>query len=215
MSESHSRNTANDIPEPVAPIVELMSTFPAPWALGGGWAIDAWLGQTTREHGDVDICVFIQDQAALYEHLHGWQLVAHAPNEPVDTNELWDGHPLDLPVHIHARVDAGEAIPDQGALMPDEGFVLDLQVSDRSGDAWTLNREPRISRQLTNVIRPSPWGVPTVVPEVLLFYKAAELRRRDRLDFLALLPQLSAEQRRWLRDTLARVGHPWLQQLAS
>jgi hypothetical protein len=46
-----------------------MSSFPAPWALCGGWAIDAWLGRQTREHGDVDVSVFLQDQRALFEHL--------------------------------------------------------------------------------------------------------------------------------------------------
>ncbi len=58
-------------------------------------------------------------------------------------------------------------------------------------------------------------GLPTVVPDVLLFFKALELRRRDRVDFSALLPLLSEGQRDWLREALARVGRPWLPQLAA
>ena len=203
------------IPEHVARLTALMSTFDAPWALCGGWAVDAWLGRKTREHGDVDIVVFIQDQQALYEHLRGWQLVAHAPNERVDRNEVWDGHRLDLPMHIHGRVDRGEAIPERGALWPEDGFVLDLQFGDRAGGDWILPSEPQITRPLSEVIQQSSWGVPAVVAELLFFFKATEPRRRDTFDFHALGPKLSREQRDWLRDALPRVRHPWLAQLTG
>ncbi len=212
MSTPESR-PVSDVPEPVAPIVELMSSFPAPWALCGGWAVDAWLGHATREHVDVDISVFVQDQQALFDHLAGWQLVAHGPNVDVDTSEPWDGRPLDFPGHIHGRLDAGEALPD-GVLKPEQGFTLDIQLNERSGDDWILSQQPRISLPLRNGVQQSPWGLPTVVPEVLLFFKASEFRRRDKLDFLALLPQLTQEQRDWLRNAISLVGHRWLSQLS-
>jgi hypothetical protein len=59
-----------------------------------------------------------------------------------------------------------------------------------------------------------------VSPEVLLFYKgwpqddAGFLRRRDKLDFAALLPELDGERREWLRSAIEQVGHPWLPQLS-
>jgi hypothetical protein len=74
---------------------------------------------------------------------------------------------------------------------------------------------------IRDAIQTSPWGVPTVVPEVLLFYKGCPqddlgfLRRRDKLDFLALLPHLTREQREWLREAISLVGHPWLAQLSE
>jgi len=222
LSTYPSRETANHVPEPVAPIAELMSTFRASWALGGGWAVDAWLGCQTRDHLDVDICVFIQDQRALFDHLAGWQLVAHGPNAPANTNEPWDGRRLDLPVHIHGRLDAGEALPD-GDLTPQQGFSLDIQFGDRSGDEWILSLQARISLPLRNGVQQSPWGLPTVVPEVLLFFKATAyagtpnyMRPRDRQDFLALKPRLSKEQRNWLREAISVVdaGHPWLAELS-
>jgi len=222
LSTYPSRETANHVPEPVAPIAELMSTFRASWALGGGWAVDAWLGCQTRDHLDVDICVFIQDQRALFDHLAGWQLVAHGPNVPADTNEPWNGRRLDLPVHIHGRLDAGEALPD-GDLTPQQGFSLDIQFGDRSGDEWILSLQARISLPLRNGVQQSPWGLPTVVPEVLLFFKATAyagtpnyMRPRDRQDFLALKPRLSKEQRNWLREAISVVDaeHPWLAELS-
>jgi hypothetical protein len=189
-----------------------MSGFPAPWALCGGWAIDAWLGRQTRDHGDVDFLVF--DQRALFDYLGGWQLIAHDTEVDGDTAEPWNGRPLTLPAHIHGRLDRGEGLPENGIALPQDGFVLDIQLNERSGGEWILSREPRISLPLEDSIRRSSWGVPTVVPEVLLFYKAGELRRRDKLDFLTILPNLAGEQREWLRSAISLVGHPWLSQLS-
>jgi len=202
----------NDVPESVAPIVELMSTFPAPWALCGGWAVDAWLGRATREHPDVDICVFVQDHRALFDHLTSWQLTAHGLNVEIETHELWDGRSLDFPGHIHARLDSGEVLPD-GDLLPEQGFTLDIQLGYRSGNDWILSSEPRVAIPIADAVRESPWGLPTVVPEVLLFFKSLDLRRRDKLDFETVLPHLGQEQRDWLREAIARLGHPWLSQL--
>ncbi len=210
-----SNSVSDNVPEEVAPIVELMSTFRAPWALCGGWAIDAWLGRQTRDHGDVDISVFNQDSQALFEHLGGWQLVAHAPNIPSDTHQLWDGRPLPLPAHIHARLDRGEELPASADLTQQQGFILDILLDDRSGDDWVLSRAPRIRMPVRDCVQQSPWGLPTVVPGVLLFFKASELRRRDRLDFSAMLSQLDEEERNWLRDAISVLRHPWLSQLSA
>lgn len=202
------------MPGVVAPIVGAMSSYGAPWALCGGWAVDAWLGRATREHGDVDISVFVQDQQVLFEHLrHGWQLVPHGQQWAGGQNRLWEGEPLDLPGHFHGRIDGGEPVPD-GSLWPEQGWVLDIQLDAREGGEWVLSREPRISVPLPDAVRPCAWGVPAVVPEVLLFFKAKDLRRRDKLDFAALAPHLSAETRAWLRDAIASLGHPWVVELA-
>ncbi len=214
MSNSVSRQTTNHVPEAVVPIAELMSAFRAPWALCGGWAVDAWLGGQTRDHGDVDISVFIQDQRALFEHMAGWQMIAHDPHVPDDTSAPWDGRPLGLPGHLHCRLDAGERLPEDGIALPSDGFILDIQLNDRARGDWVLHREPLISLAMRKAVRESSWGLPTVVPEVLLFFKASELRRRDKLDFLALLPGLTRNQRDWLRSAIALVGHPWMSQLS-
>ena len=213
MSTPESRLSPGDVPESVAPIVELMSTFPAPWALCGGWAVDAGLGRVTREHPDVDIAMFVQDHRALFDHLSDWQAVAHDPTFDGETSAPWDGRRLELPAHLHCRMDTGEPPPD-GVLTPEQGFTLDILLDDRSGDDWVLNVEPRIALPIAAAVRESPWGLPTVVPEVLLFFKARELRRRDKLDFLALLPDLKREQRDWIRGAISLVGHPWLSQLS-
>ena len=221
------------MPEPVARIAELMSTYSPPWALCGGWAVDAWLGRLTRHHGDVDIAVFVNDRRALFELLAGWQLIAHEETKENEGADLWDGRPLVVPAHIHARS------PERSGPLPerfdpfgmrivsvDDGFGLDIQLAERSqtgrtaGGDWVLNSEPRVALPLASCIRQSAWGLPMVAPEVILFFKATlyvgtknHLRPTDEADFVALLPLLSGEQRTWLREAVTRVyvgEHPWV-----
>jgi hypothetical protein len=203
-----------------------MSAFPRMWTLSGGWAVDAWLGRQTRDHADVDIAVFEDDQLAIFDHLAGWQLIAHDPQVAGDSAEPWDGRHLDLPAHIHARSpDAHRRLPDRLEAPTQVGFNLEVILNERSSVDWVFSREPRITLPLRRCVRQPAWGVPTLVPEALLFYKATahfaveELqnhRPQDEPDCVALLPQLTERRRRWLREAISLVhpDHPWLSQLS-
>lgn len=211
---SSSETQQPGIPAPVAEIARLMSRYPARWALCGGWAVDAWLGEQTRDHPDTDIAVFAGDEARLLRHLAGWQLVAHDVTSEDEIAAQWDGRRLALPAHIHGRSpEANAPLPDRAVLTTGEGFTLDIQVNQRDGDVWLLSASPRIALPIERGIRPSPWGVPAVSAEALLFYKSREMRARDRRDFAALLPRLTGGQRAWLREAIAAAGHPWLDAL--
>ncbi|HXH23105.1 MAG TPA: hypothetical protein VNN10_13860 [Dehalococcoidia bacterium] len=211
-------------PEPVARVAALMRGFGRPWAVAGGWAVDAWLGRETREHGDVDISVFYDDLQAVFEHLLGWQLLAHERGWNGSSAELWDGRPLELPAHIHCRPpEEARPLPQDGIARTEEGFWLEVLVDEREDNAWLLRREPRVALPVSDGVRRSPWGVDAVVPEVLLFFKATayigiprlEDRDSDNADFDALGPALSSERRRWLRNAIAAVkpDHRWLARL--
>jgi len=222
---------SNQIPETVARVAETMRDYPGRWVLSGGWAVDAWLGEETRDHGDIDVSVFAQDAQKLYEHLPGWQLVGHDATVPNDTNELWDGRPLVLPAHLHARNPRPEdGMPEPGVLTKEQGFGVEFVFNELTDDGeWMLyfipndaqgfTPTPVLSVPLDLCVQESPWGVPTLAPELLLFYKATAykgsrnyLRRRDHLDFERLLPRLTGDQRSWLGDAIAKVesDHPWL-----
>jgi hypothetical protein len=220
----------NAVPEEVARIADLMSTYRPPWALCGGWAVDAWLGRVTREHGDIDIAVFVNDREALFEHLAGWQLIGHEETKANEGAELWDGRLLKPPAHLHGRPpELSGPLPERfdpsgmRIVFSRDGFWLDIQLVERFGRDWVLNREPRVEMPLSGCIRQSGWGLPTVAPEVILFYKATlyvgtknHLRPHDEADFVALLPLLSQEQREWLREAVSRVyegEHPWVEKL--
>jgi hypothetical protein len=194
-----------------------MTSYPRSWSLCGGWAIDAWLGRVSRDHGDVDLSVFDADHRDLFDHLAGWQLIAHTSVGDDVSSALWDGRKLPVPSHIHGRspADAGP-LPDDGICEPARGWWLDIQIDAAAGDACVLKHEPRIELPMADAIRMTPWGVPASSPEALLFFKATLPRRRDWRDFVAFLPLLEARQITWLRDAiaLAHPGHPWIDALA-
>jgi hypothetical protein len=204
-----------------------MSGFREPWALAGGWAVDAWLGRVTRFHQDVDFAVF--DQRALSGYLAGWQLIGHEEGAAGDQGgaDLWDGSRLTPPAHLHGRPPElsgplPERFDDSGmrVVFPDDGFWADIQLCERSGRDWVLNRDPRLALPLAQCIRESSWAVPTVAPEVILFFKATmyvgtknHLRPHDEADFAALVPLLTDDQRAWLREAIERAyvgAHPWM-----
>jgi len=189
-----------NVPEPVERVAGLMRAFQGSWFLIGGWAVDAWLGRQSREHADVDIGLFRDEEQALFEFLCGWHLVAHdTPDASHD--DPWDGGQLRFPAHIHARH------PD----WPE----IDFNFNERSGRRLSISRDPQISFDIDDAVRVSPWGLPTLVPEVIIWFKAKDVRPRDGLDTDALLPLLDGNQRDWLASTLARVtpDHPWLARL--
>jgi hypothetical protein len=212
------------VPEAVARLADVMGSYPRPWALCGGWALDAWLGRVSRDHGDVDLSVFDADHGDLFDHLAGWQLIAHTSAADDASTGLWDGRRLPVPSHIHARspADAGLApIPEDGVCEPAKGWWLDIQIDAGDDAECVLSDTPRVALPVRDAIRLSPWGVPATSPEVLLFFKAgcrnrAYPRRRDWRDFVMFLPRLSDEQAAWLRGAIARVdpGNPWIEPLS-
>lgn len=206
-----------------------MSTFSRPWALCGGWAVDAWLGRVTREHGDIDITVFHDDQRALFDHLTGWHFVAHDRVDPGPTEEVWGGRELVLPVHLHARPPGAENLATlMAAVLPPyraahDGLDYEFVLNARDGDELILTEPGRheVRAPLSTSIDASSWRLPTVTPAFLLFWKATayffdarfEKRRAlDETDFRALVPQLSADSGNWLHEAIASLhpDHPWL-----
>jgi hypothetical protein len=169
-----------------------MATFPGDWALCGGWAVDAWLGRQSREHQDVDIAVFQDDLPALLHHFDGWQLLAHDDADP-DSETQWKGRSLSLPAHIHARQD---------------DVNLDVQVSERQDDRLVLNRDPPIRLALRDAVTTCDWGLPTLAPQLVLYYKALERRPQDEVDLAVLLPLVSRRQARWLSDAAGLMKLP-------
>lgn len=221
-----SNAVSSETPNQLARVAELMSSFPSDWCLCGGWAVDAWLGRITRDHGDLDITIFEDAEAALFKHLADWQMVPHdGALADSDTNEHWTGRKLVIPAHLHCRgpEDSGN-IPQTGALLADQGWNLEIVINERAHGEWVLFDSPRVTMPLDRCSGQSPWGLPAALPEVLLFFKGTAyqgtrhyLRQRDHVDFERLFPRLTPAQRSWLHEAISLVDtdHPWLGVLAS
>jgi hypothetical protein len=187
----------------VEDIAALLEGLAARWWVAGGWAIDLFLGTTTRQHQDVDVAVLRPDQLAAQAHLDGWDLrVAHNGRLTPWTR----GRPLDPHQHgIWARP------------TPASPWQLELLVDDVDGDQWVYRRNPAVRLPLDALGRSTPGGIPYLRPEVILLYKAKQPRAADEQDARAVIPRLSSTQRAWLAEAIAQdmPNHHWLLLLAD
>lgn len=73
------------------------------WAVAGGWAIDLWLGEQTREHHDLEVVVARTDQLAVHDVLRtDWDLYCLDP--PGSGWRPWTGDPITAPAfQLQAR----------------------------------------------------------------------------------------------------------------
>jgi lincosamide nucleotidyltransferase A/C/D/E len=81
----------------VLDLVALLRTSGIPAWLDGGWAVDALLGEQTREHDDLDLVTRLEDSARLEEAL-GERGYSTGYGAPPHSFELVDsaGHQVDV-----------------------------------------------------------------------------------------------------------------------
>src|SRR5690349_12990359 len=84
-------------PLSVAEVAALFRDAPFRWGLAGGYAVEQFLGTPIRPHDDIDIAVFRDDQAQLYQWLGEWRLFAA---DPPGTLRPWSEGEW-LPAGIH------------------------------------------------------------------------------------------------------------------
>lgn len=187
-----------DIPAIVRIVTELMYGFPAQWCIAGGWAIDLFLGRETRQHADLELAIFREDQVYLHKHFSDWMFQRINDGHCADWSA---GETLLLPIHeIHARSKTHAP------------FALEFLLNERTADDWVFRRNPSIGMQLSRAICYSDRGGPFLNPAIVLLFKAKIPRAKDELDFQVAQGRLDHDDRRWLRTAL-KVCHPqhhWL-----
>jgi aminoglycoside-2''-adenylyltransferase len=173
-----------------------------PWCVAGGWAVDLFLGEQTRPHGDLEIAVpydaFVR-VPPLVPELEFWV--------PQGQGRLAPASPATL---------AGESHQSWAFERAAGVWRVDVFREPHDGDTWICRREPRIRLPYSRVIVPGE--VPYLAPEIALLFKAkwSDLAK-NQADFAAALPRLSEAQRTWLDDALALAhpDHPWRGLLVS
>jgi hypothetical protein len=93
-----------------------------------------------------------------------------------------------------------------------EAWAIELSFDERQGDDWVFRRDDQITMPLGHLGKVTADGVPYLVPEVVLLYKAKDTREHDEADFDAALPELGIGARCWLAAALEVVhpDHPWM-----
>jgi len=123
------------------------------------------------------------------------------------------GEQLELPVHqVFARPPGSRPPPEPWE--PEAG-ELQFFLNEVEDGVWLCRRDARVTLRVDELVVESPPGVPVVVPEVQLLYKAKHHLDKDEHDFNVTTPRLSAAQREWLRAALEIVhpDDPWLARL--
>ncbi|ANY05158.1 hypothetical protein [Pseudonocardia sp. HH130630-07] len=172
-----------------------------PWCVAAGWAIELFTGRS-RPHGDIEIAVPGAGHAEVIARFEDCELDAPidgrvwrcaTPEEFASTHQTWVRDPVT------------------------DHYLVDVFREPHDGDTWICRRDDRIRRPYTEVVHRTAGGVPFLVAEVVLLFKAKAAREKDEIDFAAALPLLGAEQRAtlagWLR--LVHPGHPWISRLDS
>ncbi|MFD9701011.1 hypothetical protein [Lentzea sp. NPDC059081] len=169
----------------------------APWYVAAGWALELFVGEPWRAHADLEIGV----------PANGFgEVLARFP-----------GVVLDVPVEGRVWFDVAPevlAVTHQTWLRDPatDGYLCDVFREPSEGDLWICRRDEGIRLPYGEVVERTAEGVPYLAPELVLLFKAGEVRPKDQEDFELVLPLLGSRRLSRLRAWLRRGhhGHPWL-----
>lgn len=177
-----------------------------PWWVCGGWAIDLFRGERTRDHDDLEFAVSRPDFGEVAD-----ALLADGAHE-----QLYVGNgngyrlvPGTLPPAEYTQVWTREVATGT--------FRADTFLDPGSRTEWVCKHDERLRVPLDRVIGVSAEGIPYQRPEMVLLMKAKHRRPKDDADLAGTWPLLDAAARRWLLDALRLVhpGHEWLHTLGE
>jgi hypothetical protein len=185
-------------PAPVNEVAELFGGCEVNWWIAGGYAIELAVGRRFREHGDIDVLLLRRDQLCVQRALAGWDW--HAADPPGTLRPWRPGEWLPPEVHdIWCRP------------APDAPWRIQIMLDESSGEDWVSRRDPRLRRPTATIGGRTADGVPYLTPEIQLLYKGNGMRDKDQDDFAAALPNLTGDQREWLRGALTQASGGMMQ----
>ena len=177
----------------------------APWAVAGGWALDLWLGNQTREHEDLEIAVpamFFSEIQARLEQL-GLRVF-----------DIVDGQVIALETGEtpHSRMHQ-TWVMDPAV----NGWRMDIFREPGDARTWVYRRTGELSAPRAWATGRTDSGVPYVAPQIVLLFKAKAKRDKDEADFSMAAPRLASGARIWLANALRVIhpDHPWIDHLAA
>lgn len=181
-----------------ADVARRLSDISTPWCVAAGWAVDLFVGEITREHDDIEIAVPAASFDEIADALPGYQW-----------DVVGDGRVWPYPEQVAQHFQTWLREPATGS------YRLDVFREPHVDERWVCRRDSTITMPYAELILRTDDGIPYVIPEVALLFKAKRRRAKDEADFTRLLPELGAVRRSRLQTWLARVhpGHPWIDAL--
>jgi hypothetical protein len=189
-------------PVSVPEIKQIFANAPFAWGVAGGYAIEQFVGASIRDHGDLDVVVYRDDQIQVRHWLTDWCFYAA---DPPGTLRPWSADEY-LPFGIH---DIWGHQPNVHA------WQLQIMLAEVDEEKWFSRRNRLIQGQRDELFVIYN-DTPCIRVEVQLLFKAKNNRPKDDLDFQACLPLMSASAKEWLADHLRLSfpeGHLWIKYL--
>lgn len=181
-------------------IVQTMKGFEKPWFIAGGWALELASGTVTREHEDIDICVFREHTDYTLSYFTDWQIQVAIPGE----------HRL-VPC-----ISVSDTLPPRYCLHLNKGNqFIEIMLTDKVDDHVICRKNRSITMPINQFCRVDDCGRPFVAPEWQLLFKAKEKREKDVRDFVNHAPAMARESKIWLLHAM-QIQHPesqWIMQL--
>ncbi|WP_405965301.1 hypothetical protein OG713_40155 [Streptomyces sp. NBC_00723] len=196
--ELHARWADAWAPERAA---ERLAGVGAPWCIAAGWALDLFRGAPSRPHGDLEIAV----PAAAFPEIR--DRFPEYTWDAVGSGRVWAG----------AGAEALAATYQTWLRDPVSGqFLFDVFREPHEGMTWVCRRDESLRLPYDVIIERTADGIPYLIPELVLLFKAKAPRPKDQADFDEVLPLLGRARRDRLAEWLDRVhpGHPWPAELA-
>ncbi|MFZ4239655.1 nucleotidyltransferase domain-containing protein [Streptomyces murinus] len=185
-------------PEQVA---ERLNGVNVPWCVAAGWALDLFRGEQTRDHGDLELAVPAAGFAEIRDRFPEYAFDA------VGSGKIW----------ADAGAEELAATHQTWLRDPVSGqFLWDVFREPHDGGTWICRRDQSLRLPYDATIERTADGIPYLIPELVLLFKAKATRPKDQADFEGILPLLSQARRDVLGGWLARVhpGHDWTAELA-
>ncbi len=122
--------------------------------------MDTLVTHQTRDHTDIEIAIFREDQLALQRILKGWRLELSTK----EGRRIWQpGEWLQLPLHeIHTYDSDNDGVE----------FLL----NEKSDSEWVFRRNKAVKREISALTMYTQDGIPFFGPEIVLLYKAGQGR---------------------------------------
>ncbi|OBZ94388.1 amino acid transporter [Pararhizobium polonicum] len=175
-----------------------LSSVSKPWCIVGGWALDLWHGQQTRDHEDLEFTILRTDLGVFRQALYGLDfytagngIVEFLPAGTEPSAAIWQIWCLDI---------------------ADRRWRVDMMIEPGTPQTWAYKRDPRLTRSRADMVDVTPDGLAYLKPAGVLLFKAKHRRAKDEIDFANALPKLARSERAWLKACLERVhpGHDWI-----
>jgi hypothetical protein len=179
-------------------VAQRLSTVATPWYVAAGWAMELFTDDAAREHDDLEIGV----PAARFD-----QIVAAFPEFEWDV--AGEGRVWPFPEQSENHFQTWLRDPVTGR------YRIDVFREPHVDDRWVCRRDRSITLPYSELMLHTSDGIPYVVPEVALLFKAKHLRDKDQVDFRRVLPAMDQSRRSRLSGWLSQVhpGHEWIEAL--